>query len=225
VHTDHGSQGIAQWRLDRLTNLERFCEERGLAVTNLAAQLLFLEHELKDSYPKLNVMLKEGTRSIANLTANFSAMFERPSKRYENLDFRIAEAEKCTAAYTPPAQPKAPIVAGTIAVVGTAGSAAYASSQGIGGPILAGLLTLFVAAVLLTVSFYVQRWWKMVPATPITEATGKQATAIDELRDAMEELKIAHERIDAAEAVFLLQRKEADAMLEELKQLRGINHG
>ena len=45
-HADHGSGGIAEWRLGRKANLCAFAQGLGKPVTDLETQCLFLMHEL-----------------------------------------------------------------------------------------------------------------------------------------------------------------------------------
>jgi Phage tail lysozyme len=223
ARTDHGSQGIAQWRLERLTGLQRFCEQKGLDAQILGSQLLYIEWELKNLPRKglgwLNAMLVQpGQRSIANLTANFSTYFESPSKRYENLDFRIAEATKCADTYVPQNN-TGPIAAGGVAATGAIGTTAYVWSQGITGPILAVFVTLSVAAVMLLASFLIKR--KASTTEVINASPTVTRSALDELMDAIDEFKAIRGRVDAAEAVVLMHRNESDKLLAELKELKG----
>jgi Phage tail lysozyme len=59
--TDHGSQGIAQWRLGRLAALEQFCTVNHLASGTLAAQVSFQIYELGKDYPILDRRLRDRT--------------------------------------------------------------------------------------------------------------------------------------------------------------------
>ncbi len=82
VHADHGSGGFMEWRLDRKDALIAF---GGAHAGELATQCLFVLHELETDYPRLNQQLRDPSRSVANLTANFCWVYERPSKKYANL--------------------------------------------------------------------------------------------------------------------------------------------
>ena len=230
--TDHGSQGIGQWRLDRLSGLERFAEARGLNPADGVVQFNYAFWEL-ENLPRhglrwLNAQLKNpGGRSIANLTANFSQYFESPSKKYEHLDERIAYAEKCVKAFQPqtekPVSTGEAIGAGT-AVVGSAGSMLWMWSQGIRGPILAIFVTLTIAAIVLAITIIVQKMKARAVAeaasASIAPAVPDGAGPIEELRHAIDECKTSHEALDAAEAVFMMHVKEIDTLKNELEQLR-----
>lgn len=48
------SYGICQWHSSRRTRLEDFCVSRGLTMNTLPAQLLFLQYELENFYPKVH---------------------------------------------------------------------------------------------------------------------------------------------------------------------------
>lgn len=223
--TDHGSQGIGQWRLDRLSGLERFAEARGLNPADGIAQFNYAFWELENlprrSMKWLNAQLKNpGTRSIANLTANFSEYFEKPAKKYEHLDERIAYAESCVKAFQPETKPGTGEVIGAGgAVAGSAGTAMWIWSQGITGPILAIFVTLTIAAVILSITILVQKA-KAPAAIKTASAHASAATPMEELRRAIEECKTSHEALDAAEAVFLMHVKEIEALKNELEQLR-----
>jgi len=215
--TDHGSQGIAQWRLDRLTRLEKYSEDRNLTVTELSTQLSYLIWELENFYSSLNSTLKSGTRSIANLTANFMQIFERPAAKYANLDNRIKQAEIVAADLhtSPPESITEPAAAGA-AAVGAAATTAWAWTNGISGPLIAGLITM-VAAALLVLGYSLLNRWKKPSAVSAAPAID---TPVKELASALEEFTVARTRVDAAEAVILAARAEGDRLLENVKALR-----
>jgi len=214
LKTDHGSQGICQWRLERLTALEKFADDNKLPVTDLTTQGLFFLEELK-RYPALNSMLRQpGSRSVANLTANFMQIFERPSHdpAINKLDFRIEQAELCVREFKAPIQgDKTPII---LAGTGSTGAAAMVLGPTVGMWLaVAGLILVVVAGVLAVVHWEQQR---ELPATPPGPPTANPAT---ELKDALEELKVAFNRVNAAKAVLVMNRQEGDALLEQLSKL------
>ena len=228
--TDHGSQGIAQWRLDRLTKLEQFCANRKLNVTELIPQAQFVIWELDNEYPQLNAMLKTpGNRSLANLTANFSGWFERPSKQYENLDNRIKQAKMCLESVKAPvtAKPATPtprledhIVVGATAIGGVASIGAVI---GWGTSLSALLVTAIVAFLILWAVGYVDKR-KKPPVSPVEPAVApaimpSMPASTNELRSALDEMKMAQQRLSAATAVYLLERKESDQLLADLKAI------
>ena len=67
---DHGSDGIFQWRLDRLTNMQAFGVKNFGAWESIEAQAAFFSYECKGWYKPLWVDLAAGTKSLATLTAN-----------------------------------------------------------------------------------------------------------------------------------------------------------
>jgi hypothetical protein len=218
---DHGSGGIAEWRLDRLTRLEKFAEDNQLNVADLATQLSYLIWELENIYPSLNASLKAGGRSIANMTANFMQVFERPAAQYANLDNRIKQANICTVAFAADLATKKPplgevIGAGGTAVGGVIGAGA-AYGAGLHEAVAAGLLTLAVAA-FLVLGFYLLRranHQSVVIAAP----PGDYATALTDLRMAVAEMRASRSKVEAAAAVLIADRAEGDKLLEEIKSL------
>lgn len=105
VHADHGSGGIAEWRLERKDALVAF---GGPNAALLETQCAFVIKELKESYPILDEQLRNTNRSVANLTANFCWYYERPNRQLANLDGRIAAAEDL--ANSKPSTPAPPVV-------------------------------------------------------------------------------------------------------------------
>ena len=120
-HADHGSGGIAEWRLDRLQSLIDFAQHEGKAADDLGVQCLFLIHEVQTDYPHLDAMLKDPSRSIANQAANFCWIFERPNKQLANVDGRIKAATALAAGLVSARVDIGPSVA-TAGVLATAGA-------------------------------------------------------------------------------------------------------
>lgn len=98
---DHGSDGVLQWRLERLTGpdgLIPYCQAHGIPWDTLKSQAFFTLHELTDpKYAVLLADLKAGTKSLETLTLNFCDAFERPSAAGRQADKRIAYAHDCLA--------------------------------------------------------------------------------------------------------------------------------
>jgi len=221
VVTDHGSQGIAQWRLVRLTGpegLEAFANDHKLSVVDLSTQGLFLLEELAKKYPALDAMMRDpGTRTLANLTANFMTVFERPSfnPAINKLDFRIAQAQICVRDFVPPVPVKHDLAVGGTGLVGATAIAGSAYSSGAGTALL---VTALVAVALVAVLWYTHRAQSrsaasVAPANaiPITDST-------QELRAALDELKLAYDKVAAAKAVLLTNRQQGDELLKLLEQ-------
>lgn len=87
---DHGSDGLLQWRLDRLYALQRLKDWDTLPV-----QCRFFKDECKVQYPQLWAQLVDpGKRTLENLTANICMVYERPSVAGRVMDKRIAYARR-----------------------------------------------------------------------------------------------------------------------------------
>lgn len=114
---DHGSDGLLQWRLDRLENLQKLKDWDTLPV-----QCQFFKWECQKFYPTLWAQLMNpGGRSLENLVANVCDQYERPSAAGRVLDRRIGYARQVmklydTAAPEPKEVPKPlePAVNGTV---------------------------------------------------------------------------------------------------------------
>jgi hypothetical protein len=118
------SGGIAEWLGDRKTAYIAFSGRaetrlglaKGSLLNDLGTQCDFVVYELQTTpeYETLYKQLTGGSRSIANLTANFMMVYERPKLGpTANLDNRIAHAEavvaKARLLKAPPApQPASP---------------------------------------------------------------------------------------------------------------------
>ncbi len=117
---DHGSDGMLQWRLDRLDALMKWPNWDTLQV-----QCAFFKAECKQNYPNLwAVLTNPQGRSLATLTADICDFYERPSAAGRVLDTRIEYATRVynavtqaspspvppvsLAPYTPPPQQEPP---------------------------------------------------------------------------------------------------------------------
>jgi hypothetical protein len=95
---DHGSDGVLQWRLERLDALKAYCAAQGLGWDTLKGQAMFTWHELNNpAYAGLYGDLTAGTKSLETLTLNFCDAFERPSEAGREADKRIRYAHDCLA--------------------------------------------------------------------------------------------------------------------------------
>lgn len=131
---DHGSDGLLQWRLDRLENLQRWPDWNTLPV-----QCRYFKAECKSHYPTLwRQLTNPGNRTLENLTANICDMYERPSKAGRKLDARISYAKQVLAAHD--AEAPAPIEVPPILQPAVNG----ATSSSLGGVALAVAAYLFV---------------------------------------------------------------------------------
>jgi hypothetical protein len=218
--TDHGSQFLAQWRLGRLTDFENWAQEKNLPITAMETQMAFLFYELKRDYPALDKMLREGTRPIANLTANFMLMFERPNRdpAVNRLDKRIAYANKCVAAMKGEKAVEKPGISDDqivgIPTIGGAGAVAY--TAGVWGADAA--LAVFIAAVILitAVVWYTHR--RKTAVQPPLEPQHEAFPELDEVAAAIGEIKSAQARMEAAKMVLLMHRQKADELLAQLEE-------
>jgi hypothetical protein len=101
------SGGFEEWLGDRKTACIAFlgrAEQRlgvakGALLNDLGTQCDFVVYELQTNqrYATLYQQLTTGSRSIANLAANFMAIYEVPALKTANLDNRIAHAEAVAA--------------------------------------------------------------------------------------------------------------------------------
>lgn len=122
---DHGSDGVLQWRKDRLYRLQSL---PNWATLKTQAQFTILELQAKEGsqffdmdYHVLEADLRAGTKSLETLTLNFCDAYERPSDDGRVADIRIAKAHDCQTILMrdatgpfpvpvpPPAPPTAPI--------------------------------------------------------------------------------------------------------------------
>lgn len=109
---DHGSQGLPQWRLDRLTAYEKFVAGKHpeLDQTDFSStgdlwpyfgrfdyQIEYVIVELQRDYPVLYRKLATGG-DVAALTADVCWQYERPNKALAHLADRVAYAKVISAA-------------------------------------------------------------------------------------------------------------------------------
>jgi hypothetical protein len=75
-HADHGSGGIAEWRLGRKANLYAFAQGLGKPVTDLETQCLFLMHELDGpEFAVLNAQLTKPATGQSKISLPISVRF------------------------------------------------------------------------------------------------------------------------------------------------------
>lgn len=126
---DHGSQGLAQWRLSRLTAYKGYVQTQKPELIQAAAatgqhiddvfwpwygrldfQTQFVAKELAKDYPALDAKLRKGG-DVAALTADVCWQYERPSKALSGIATRIAYAKAIAADTTESISPMAEIKA------------------------------------------------------------------------------------------------------------------
>lgn len=93
---DHGSDGLYQWRAERLTGsqgLQPWCVSRGYDWRLMESQAEFHKWEMQTQYPGLWQDMIEGKKPIATLTANIMDQYERPAAEFAALDARIKYAK------------------------------------------------------------------------------------------------------------------------------------
>lgn len=98
---DHGSDGIFQWRLDRLTNMQAFGVKNFGTWESIEAQAAYFSFECKGYYKPLWLDLAAGTKSLTTLTANICDQYERPAAESAALDARIKYATDFMAVWKP----------------------------------------------------------------------------------------------------------------------------
>jgi hypothetical protein len=64
-----GALGIAQWRGNRLTNLENLAKKEGTGIEDFETQLKFIKQEMTNSYAKVWALLKNTSLSLRQYTA------------------------------------------------------------------------------------------------------------------------------------------------------------
>ena len=108
---DHGSDGLFQWRLDRLTAMKSFGDTHFKSGWQaIEPQAAFFCDECMRLYPELWADLVAGTKSLETLTADICDLYERPSAAGRVLDTRIGFAVAFLRAWTGEEAPAPPIV-------------------------------------------------------------------------------------------------------------------
>ena len=79
THLPTYSEGLAQWREGRLTNLKNFAKSKNKSYKDLNTQLDFLWNELNTSEKEALNYLKN-SRNISEASKNFASKFERMAK-------------------------------------------------------------------------------------------------------------------------------------------------
>ena len=171
---DHGSDGIMQWRLSRLTNMQNFGVKNFGRWDTLEAQAAFLMHEMKTDYVKLYSDLVIGKDSIDDLTADICWQFERPAKASANMPGRIVYAKNSYALLigskpitSVPIAHSAPKTAAAVGVTAAVtGVATVTSSHAMGAPpwVIIGLGLIGGAVAIIFIFQHVSA--KTVPADP-----------------------------------------------------------
>jgi hypothetical protein len=87
---DHGSDGVLQWRKERLIELQAMTDWQ-----TLKTQAAFTIIELQRDYKVLEFDLRNGTKTLPTLTLDFCDVFERPSADGRVADARIKAADDC----------------------------------------------------------------------------------------------------------------------------------
>lgn len=200
------SGGIAEWMGSRKTELIAF---GGDSAGTRKTQVDFIVKELRRDYPKLDAQLRApGSRTIENMTANFQDIFERPNKKYANLDGRIRFAKAIEAWAS--AQSVAPNAgAGAIVVAGgTAAAGLATTSQTVA--LIVGGISLISAAI---------SWIRLradAGKTIVEDDVDDLAVVVSPKQEAIEaaqQFAAARARLDAAQAAL-------DAEISALTQLR-----
>jgi hypothetical protein len=140
-HLDHGSQGLAQWRLGRLTSMQNFILSRHSDAGpttwfgNMGEQVAFVIHELETDYPALNAKLRKGGDPAA-LAADVCWQYERPNKALSHIADRVAYAKLLAAATSPNPTGEGPTI-GVVDHLQAAANTEHMKAQG--GVVLAAL--------------------------------------------------------------------------------------
>lgn len=223
---DHGSNGILQWRLDRLTGqggMQPWCMRNFGTWTTLEAQAAFTLYETARDYPGLDAALREGKRSIENLTANFQDIFERPNKAYAHLDNRIKHAKNTLNMYKIAQNAKGAIVIG-----GAAGTGAIVNQTNGGPPeISLGLILVSVVSWLLSYLGSAPKKEEPESEAPIEARPGEGAqvplSPLENYKQKLELLKQAQIAADEARRVLVDYSTEVTDLLASV-DLKIIDH-
>lgn len=210
-NADHGSGGIAEWRLGRKDELIRF---GGLDAGLLETQCAFVVRELGRDYPELDKQLRQSDRTIENLTANFTVIYERPNKRLMHLDYSI-DAAKAVLAALQKQQPSAPIASGAGAVTAAGAAVQSVSIDGltpVGCALIA--LALLLGSVVLTVYAMRAMRRRSTKEDSLMTTIADLSTKLDAL-DASIKTALA-ELVTANSAKAIAAETEATAKMDEL---------
>jgi hypothetical protein len=169
---DHGSDGVLQWRLDRLDGprgLKGWSAALGLPWDTLKTQAAFTLWELSNDprYFTLLKDLRDGKKKIETLVANFCWVYERPNKALAHLDKRISHAKSVYLILSKERKVPLPnkIGAGTAVVVGGAATANAATGGDLLWTVIGG-----VAALAASIAGPVISQWGKTLEKPPTDA-------------------------------------------------------
>lgn len=216
ARADHGSGGVAEWRLSRKTELFDFARNLGMDVNGLDVQCMFVIHELQRDYPGLDAQLRSSDRTIENLTANFCFVFERPNKQLARLDNRIEQAKKVLRAAKVSTVAKEVVVAGGTATIGAGAVAGGLNGDEIMAAIMSGGGALAAVFGL----------WLTKPKKPAeTQAAAPPGQSlIEELKALVESRKRADARIEEIVKAVRAQAEEARDLVADLPGATTIEH-
>lgn len=157
ANLDHGSQGLMQWRLDRLTAYEAFVRTKQPHATGttlwawygrLDYQVEFTALECRTKYPALQTKLMTGG-NVATLTADICWTYERPAQASANLANRVKQAQGVFAAspHVTPVELQPQIGSTTTTEVNKTLTKQKATQKGaVGAAIISGAASVGVAA-------------------------------------------------------------------------------
>jgi Phage tail lysozyme len=214
VHADHGSGGIAEWRLERLTNMIDFAHAHNADPNDLEIQCEFLMHELDTDprYVGLNAqLLNPRNRTIDNLTANFCEIYERPAKSAARLPNRIAQANKVVKE----AQATGAVKGGVVVAAGSAGGAGALHAQNMPEMLVLALIAMAVIAVV----FMIAAAWQKEKLTGLPRAPASRAP------DSLARLKQISMRLAAISDETKQLLAEKDKVIADVKvQAEELDH-
>lgn len=234
ARADHGSGGIAEWRLERKNNLYKFAKSHHVDVNDLGIQCAFVIHELENGddgrspgeYSWLNDQLKNpGTRTIDNLVANFCFTYERPNRELQirggHLNKRIQYAKdvlKEAQAGKTKTVVKEAVVAGGVATIG-----AGAVAGGLNGDEITAAITAGSGVIASIIGLWLNRRSKPpVEAQPIE--AGPQLSLMDELKALVETRSRADARIEEIVRAVQSQAEETREIIAKLPAAAIIEH-
>jgi hypothetical protein len=209
---DHGSDGVLQWRLSRLTDMEDWCGKHFGNWQTLQAQAAFTLYETGRDYPALDARLRAGALSIGDLATEFNRQFERSADDAALNAKRIKYAKDTLALMTKAAPPSAKSVTaaagGVVAAIAAAGSHILTPQE-----ILLGG-SLFANGLLAFLIYELGHRMPAAPAAPAPKPTDVLTLAIAEQREAQAKLDAAKQGIAAMVAELQKQITEAEGLIK-----------
>jgi len=222
---DHGSQGIAQWRLDRLTELKSWCARYSGSWENLKAQSAFTLFETARDYPSLDAELRmsmEGVKpadmrkALDHKVSRFCFEFERPSKALAGLSNRQQHAASAYAVMSGKIIPTVDhkvvpsVVTGTVGAgaggAAVTGTVIAASSGAVDAP---AIISFAISLILAIITAFLANREKSPKTATVAESP------LHRLYDALEKRALANAEVAEASDALRDSLDEANSLLSQ----------